>query len=119
MFYKLMYNNMVVDLLNEVRWVRYLSGAKRFVATDSQAANGVMGSDHDTVYHIFGKPYNFASELKTVEVVKIDALEYNRLQSQFMLQKHENEAMKSEIEALKAQLNSQEALLQAILAKLS
>ena len=119
MFYKLMYNNMVIDLLNEVRWVRYLPNSKRLVATDSQAANGVMGSDHNTVYHIFGKPYTFANEVKTVEVVKIDALEYNRLQTQFMLQKQENDAMKNEIGNLKAQLNSQEALLQAILAKLS
>lgn len=119
MFYKVMYNNMVIDLLNEACWVRYLPNAQRFVATDSQAANGIMGSDHDTVYHIFGKPYNFAKDLKTVEVVKIDALEYDRLQSQFMLQKQENDAMRSEIGNLKAQLNSQEVLLQAILAKLS
>lgn len=119
MFYKIMYNNMVIDLLNEVCWVRYLPNSKRLVATDSQAANGVMGSDHNTVYHIFGKPYTFANEVKTVEVVKIDALEYDRLQTQFMLQKQENEAMKSEIRSLKAQLNSQEALLQAILSKLS
>lgn len=119
MFYKIMYNNMVIDLLNEVRWVRYLPNSKRLVATDSQAANGVMGSDHDTVYHIFGKPYTFANEVKTVEVVKIDALEYDRLQTQFMLQKQENDAMKNEMNNLRAQLSSQEALLQAILAKLS
>ena len=119
MFYKLMSNNMVIDLLTEARWVRYLPNAKRFVATDSQAANGIMGSDHDTVYHVFGKPYNFNGEIKTVEVVKIDGMEYNMLQSQFMLQKQENDAIKNEIGNLKAQLNSQEALLQAILAKLS
>ena len=106
MFYKIMYNNMVIDLLNEVRWVRYLPNSKRLVATDSQAANGVMGSDHNTVYHIFGKPYTFANEVMTVEVVMIDALEYDRLQTQFMLQKQENDAMKSEIGNLKPQLNS-------------
>ena len=106
MFYKIMYNNMVIDLLNEVRWVRYLPNSKRLVATDSQAANGVMGSDHNTVYHIFGKPYTFANEIKTVEVVKIDALEYDKLRTQFMLQKQENDAMKNEIGNLKAQLNS-------------
>jgi PHD/YefM family antitoxin component YafN of YafNO toxin-antitoxin module len=65
-----------------------------------------MGSDHDVVYHLFGKPYTFDKEVKTVEVVKIDALEYDRLQTQFMLQKQENEAMKSEIRSLKAQLSS-------------
>ena len=106
MFYKIMNNNMVIDLLNEVRWVRYLPNSKRLVATDSQAANGVMGSDHNTVYHIFGKPYTFANEIKTVEVVKIDALEYDKLRTQFMLQKQENDAMKNEIGNLKAQLNS-------------
>ena len=119
MFYKIMYNNMVIDLLNEVRWVRYLPNSKRLVATDSQAANGVMGSDHNTVYHIFGKPYTFANEVKTVEVVKIDGVEYEKLRGQFMLQQQENESMKKEICSLKEQLSSQEALLQAILAKLS
>lgn len=119
MFYKVMYNNMVIDLLNEVCWVRYLPNSKRLIATDSQAANGIMGSDHNTVYHIFGKPYTFDKEIKTVEVVKIDVKEYDMLKSQSMLQKQENDALRNEIGILKAQLNSQEALLQAILAKLS
>jgi hypothetical protein len=35
MFYKIMYNNMVIDLLNEVCWVRYLPNSKRLVVTDS------------------------------------------------------------------------------------
>lgn len=119
MFYKVMHNNMVIDLLNEICLVRYLPNSKRLVATDSQAANGVMGSDHNTVYHLLGKPYTFANETKTVEVIKIDANEYNMLKSQFMLQKQENDSMKKEIESLKTQLNSQEILLRAILAKLS
>lgn len=119
MFYKVMFNNMVVDLLTEARWVRYLPNSKRLVATDSQAANGIMGSDHDTVYHLFGKPYTFVNDVKTVEVIKIDGLEYERLQAQFMLQQQENIAMKNEIGYLKNQLASQEALLQAILDKLS
>lgn len=119
MFYKVMFNNMVVDLLTEARWVRYLPNSKRLVATDSQAANGIMGSDHDTVYHLFGKPYTFDKEVKTVEVIKIDGVEYEKLRGQFMLQQQENESMKKEICSLREQLSSQEALLQAILAKLS
>lgn len=119
MFYKVMYNNMVVDLLTEARWVRYLPNSKRLVATDSQAANGIMGSDHNTVYHLFGKPYTFADEVKTVQVLKISGEEYEKLHGQFAMQQQENASMKSQIESLKEQLNSQELLLQAILAKLS
>lgn len=119
MFYKLMSNNMVIDLLKEAQWVRYLPMSKRFIGTDSQAANAIMGSDHNTIYHVFGKPYNFVSDLKTVEVVKIDAVEYSRLETQFAIQRQENDNMRSEIASLKKQLDSQNNLLEAILAKLS
>ena len=119
MFYKLMSNNMVIDLLKEAQWVRYLPMSKRFIGTDSQAANAIMGSDHDTVYHIVGKPYNFATDLKSVEVVKIDEIEYGRLETQFAIQRQENNNMKNEIASLKEQLNSQQDLLKAILEKLS
>ena len=85
MYYKIMNNNMIIDLLTEARWVRYLPNSKRLIATDSQAANGIMGSDNDTVYHLFGKPYTFNKELKTVEVVKIDYNEYERLKTQFLM----------------------------------
>lgn len=85
MFYKIMYNNMVIDLLTEISWVRYLPNSKRLVVTDSQSANGIMGSDHNTVYHLFGKPYNFVADLKTVEVVRIEKAEFEALQTQFMM----------------------------------
>lgn len=85
MFYKIMHNNMVIDLLTEISWVRYLPNSKRLVVTDSQSANGIMGSDHNTVYHLFGKPYNFVADLKTVEVVRIEKVEFEALQTQFMM----------------------------------
>ena len=119
MFYKLMSNNMVIDLLTEARWVRYLPNSKRFIGTDSQAANAIMGSDHDTIYHIVGKPYTFDKEIKSVEIYKIDLKEYEMLRDHFMIQQQENNSMKKEISSLKDQLNSQNILLQAILAKLS
>lgn len=118
MFYKLMSNNMVIDLLMEAQWVRYLPMSKRFIGTDSQAANAIMGSDHNTIYHLLGKPYNFITDLKTVEVIKIEKAEYEVLRTQFMMQQQENETMKNEINSLRKQIQSQNELLQAILQKL-
>ena len=51
MFYKVMHGNMLIDLLTEVQWVRYLPKQKRMVVTDSQSANGILGSDKNAVYH--------------------------------------------------------------------
>lgn len=119
MFYKVLNNNMLVDLLTEVNWVRYLPRQKRFISTDSQSANAVMGSDHDTIYHIVGRPYTFDTELKSVEVIKISEEEYGRLATEFAIQKQENANLRKEMSLLKEQLNAQNVLLEAILAKLS
>lgn len=119
MFYKVLNNNMLIDLLTNVRYVRYLPRQKRFVATDSQSANAVMGSDHNTVYHLCGRPYTFDTELKSVEVIKISEEEYGRLSTEFAIAKQENENLRSEMTALKVQMDEQSNLLQQILLKLS
>lgn len=117
--YKLMYNNMVIDLLKEIQYVRYMKNSKRWINTDGQSANGVMSSDHSTIYHILGRTCPLASELKTVEIVKIDATEYSSLETQFAIQRQENDNIRNEIASLKEQLETQNNLLEAILAKLS
>lgn len=119
MYYKVMNNNMVIDLLTEVRWVRYLPVSKRLIATDSQSANGIMGSDNDSVYHILGRPYTFDGEIKSVSLMVIDQKEYEYLSTQRLLQQKENQEMKNEIASLKEELNAQSAMLKAILDKLS
>jgi len=45
MYYKLMNNDIVIDILRKVCYVRYLSKSKRWVITDPQSAHGVRGSD--------------------------------------------------------------------------
>ena len=116
--YKIMYNNMVVDLLKEVQYVRYMKNSKRWIGTDSQSANGVMGSDGNTVYHIQGRNCPCSEELKTVEVVQIEQAEYEALATQFAIQRKENEDLRNELKDVRAQLHEQNLLLQQILAKL-
>lgn len=118
MFYKVLHNNMLTDLLTEVRYIRYLPKQKKMVGTDSQSANGVMGSDHNTIYHLVGKPNTFEVELKSVEVIKISEDEFNRLSTEFAISQQENANLRAEMAMLKEQINNQNALLEAILAKL-
>ena len=116
--YKIMSNNMVVDLAKKLHYVRYLKNSKRWIGTDSQSAHGIMGSDGNTVYHLQGRKCICPEELKVVEVYEISDEEYLALESQFAMQHKENEDLRNEIKDLRSQLNEQNSLLQQILAKL-
>lgn len=118
MFYKLMNNDIVVDLLREIRYMRYIPDSKRWINTDPQSANAVMGASGDVVYRLSGKAIAYPDELTPVRVVEITEEEYMALVASFSKQKQENLALRKEIDSLKAQLNEQNSLLYQILAKL-
>lgn len=118
MFYKIMNGDMVVDLLREVRYVRYLPKSKRWINTDSQSANGIMNMDGNKIYHIAGRAISYPNEIISVKLVKIDEKEYEMLATQYAAQRRENENLRKEMDSLREQLNEQNALLQLILAKL-
>ena len=118
MFYKLMNGEIVVDLLRNPQYVRYLPRSKRWVNTDAQSANGIMGGNGDTVYHLIGKTCACPENLIKVRPVQIEEVEYSALLSQMSASKAENNALRQEIDALRTQLNEQNSLLQQILAKL-
>lgn len=116
--YKLIYNNMVVDLLKNIQYVRYLKNSKRWIKTDSQTANGVIGSNGDTIYHIQGRICTCPEELKQVEIYEIGPEEFEALSIQFSIQRKENEELRQELKDVREQLSAQNSLLQQILAKL-
>ena len=118
MFYKLMNNDIVIDLLREVNYVRYLPKSKRWINTDSQSANGIMSMDGSRVYHIAGRAISYPSEITSIRLVKIDEKEYEMIAAQHAAQRRENEDLRKEIDSLRGQLNEQSLLLQQILAKL-
>ena len=118
MYYKLMNNDMVVDLLQEIHYVRYLPNSKRWINTDILSANGILSGDGEKVYKLNGKSCAYPEELVSVRLVKIEEAEYNTLAAQLMISQKENQSLREEINALKKQLNEQNSLLQQILAKL-
>ena len=117
--FKLIHNNMVVDLLKEkVCYVRYLPRSKRLIVTDSQSANGVKVSDNNTIYHLQGTVSTFPDEKITVQVVEITQEEYDALAGQFAIQAKENEDLRNRLNHVEDQLSTTNSLLEKLLAKL-
>ena len=109
---------MVVDLLKEARYVRYMKNSKRWIGTDSQSAHGIMGSNQNTIYLLEGKSCPCQDKMEAVQVIQIDEAEYELLSTNLKMYSKENENLKKEITELKEQLNEQNKLLQLILQKL-
>ena len=118
MFYKIMNGDMVVDLLREVRYVRYLPKSKRWINTDGISANGIMSANGEVIYHLSGRALAYPEDIVSVSVKKIEEEEYNSLAVSIAAQRRENENLRKEMDSLREQLNEQNALLQLILAKL-
>ena len=119
--YKVVFNNLIIDIMEKPRYTRFLPKSQRIVGTDRLAATGIMSSNGEEVYHLEGKTNNYPEKLKTVQLIKIEKEEFERLKSQKTEIKEEtlvSAAVQSQIDALAAmvsQLSAQnETLLQQI-----
>lgn len=116
--YKLMNGDLVVDILRKVCYVRYLPRSKRWVGTDAFSAHGVMSSDGQRIYLLYGRAHACPDELTSVMIMPIDEAEYEKLAMQMAAQNRETESLRAEIDDLKTQLDAQNSLLLQILSKL-
>ena len=112
-YYKVTNNNMVIDILKDnIHYIRYLPNSKRIITAQKGVANGILGSDEETIYHLAGTKNNFPSEKTTVVLSEISADEYGTLATQFAIQRKENEDLKKRINNLEGLVNEQTFLLQ-------
>lgn len=79
MMYKFIHNNNVIDVVDKIKYLRYLEKSKRTVVTDSSSANCVQGSDNVTVYAMQGATLPASVDYKIVTVKKITKYEYDQL----------------------------------------
>lgn len=77
--FKVIHNDIVIDVLKSVRWIRCLKKSGRIVNTDKSSAHGFYGSDGKTVYIMEGKYCPPDKNLKEVKLIKITETEYNTL----------------------------------------
>ena len=117
--YKLMHNNMVVDLLENLHYVRYMKRSQRWIQTDSQSANGIMGSDNNTIYGLLGTVSTYPGVLTNVTIIPIDKKEFEYLSTQVAAQRQENIELRGRIDKLENLINEQNNLLKALVEKIS
>ena len=80
--YKILENNQIIDVMESMKFVKYLPRSKKIIAVDEKQANGCVSSSGNEIYHLLGTPYNFAETRKTVRYEPISAEEYERLTHQ-------------------------------------
>lgn len=116
--YKVIFNNLVIDIMEKPRYTRFLPKSERVVGTDRLAATGIMSSNGEEVYHLEGKTNNYPEKLKTVQLIKIEKEEFERLKSQKTEIKEETlvpAAVQSQIDALAAMVSQLSAQNQTLL----
>lgn len=80
--YKIIENNQIIDVMDTVKYVKYLPRSKRIIAVDEKQANGCISSSGNEIYHLLGTPNNFTEPRRTVNIVPIGEEEYIELTTQ-------------------------------------
>ena len=96
MYYKIICNNRVIDVIENIKFIKCLPKTKKIILVDFKQANGVMASNNDEIYHLYGTPYTFEGEKKTVSIQEISFKEYEKLTSQIQ----NNELLENRVKEL-------------------
>ncbi len=79
MYYKVICGNLTVDVLDEIKWVRFLSKFDQVAITDKSSAHGFYGSDNKTIYKREGCKSSSSKAYRTGKLQQIGEEEYNSL----------------------------------------
>lgn len=99
--YKIIENNQIIDVMETLRFVKYLPKTKRSINVDERQANGILSSNQSVIYHIYGTSNTFPEGHKTVSYVKIDEDEYKRLTEQLKV----NAELENRVKELEKQVS--------------
>ena len=81
MYYKVLTNNKVIDVLDNLIYLRWEPKHKIMVLSDENQAQAILSSDKNTIWHektLYNIP---VSGYETVEIVPIDQFEYRQLRT--------------------------------------
>lgn len=78
MYYKVVKDGVVLDVLDEVRYVKYQNKHGIFLVCHPKEGQGIYSSDCKTVWHLPGLSAIPAEGYETVELVEIGLGEYER-----------------------------------------
>lgn len=81
MYYKVIKNNKVIDVLDNLTYLKWQPKHKTMILCDENEAQAILSSDKDTVWHektLYNVP---VSGYDTVEIFPIDIYEYKTLKA--------------------------------------
>lgn len=79
--YKVIYKNIIIDVLKNPIYCRYFPKSGTKLRTDATSANCIISSSGSETYHIVGRSPSMPESYKSVKLVKIDLTEFDYLQS--------------------------------------
>ena len=106
--YKIIENNQIIDVVEDIKFVKFLPKSKRAITVGEKEANGVLSSNNSTIYHIYGTPNTFDEEKKEITYQEIDLEEFERLTQQMKVNQSLEKRLadlEKLVEDLRAQLN--------------
>lgn len=89
MFYKVIKDNKVIDVLDNITYLKWQPKHKIMILTDVNDAQAILSSDKETVWHeknLYAIPVD---GYETVELVEIDQREYRQLKALNMMSPEE------------------------------
>ena len=79
MYFKVIKNNRVIDVLDKITYLRWQPKHSVMVLSSEDEAQAILSSDKDSIWHVDGL-YNIPVDgYDTVELAEIDEYEYNQL----------------------------------------
>lgn len=79
MFYKVIKNNKVIDVLDHLTYLKWQKKNKIMLLSDEGEAQAILGSDGNTIWHVEGFYDLPVSGYETVSIQEINQFEYKQL----------------------------------------
>ena len=83
MYYKVIKNNKVIDVLDKLIYLKLEPKHKTMILTDENDAQAILSSDKNTIWHeesLYMVPVN-EQDYDTVKLIEIDKYEYEQLRA--------------------------------------
>ena len=79
MYYKVMKNNKVIDVLDHLTYLKWQPKNKIMLLSDLNEAQAILSSDKNTVWHVKGFYDLPVDGYDTIDLIEIDQFEYKKL----------------------------------------
>lgn len=81
MYYKVIYNDKVIDVLDRLVYLRHQAKHDRMVLCKEDEAQAIFSSDREHVWHVEGFYDMPTDEHDTVRLIEVDRYEYEQLKA--------------------------------------